>query len=345
MRSAEKAVQHKEKDEVKEMTILGLHHITLVSENAQRTVDFYTRVLGQRFVKKTVNFDAPDSYHLYFADEVGHPGSVITFFEWPQAPKGRPGVGGTHHLALTVSSPDGLLQWKRRLLDLGIAVKGPFDDAGYTAIRFNDPDGVILEIVTDSANKLTESDSWPEAVPDITPTMALNHGIHHLTAITADLERTNHFLSDLLGWQRVSVGVDPDNAANALWSWSADGGKTLIRYIEQKTDRVRARVGIGQTHHYAFAVADEPTQLQWLQKLAKAAQSVTTVQDRVYFKSIYFRDPDGHIVEIATVTPGFAVDEPVNELGQHLMLPPWLEESRTEIEHILKPIGAEVSNG
>ncbi|MEM8535873.1 MAG: VOC family protein, partial [Chloroflexota bacterium] len=130
------------------MTIQGLHHITLVSANAQRTVDFYTKLLGQRLVKQTVNFDDPGSYHLYFGDELGRPGSAITFFEWPSAPKGHPGIGGTHHFALHVADYDGLLKWKRRLIDHGVAVDGPLDRHYFRSIYFRDPDGVIVEIAT-----------------------------------------------------------------------------------------------------------------------------------------------------------------------------------------------------
>jgi len=131
------------------MTIQGLHHITLVCANAQQTVDFYTGVLGLRLVKQTVNFDDPSSYHLYFGNEVGSPGSAVTFFEWPQAPQGQPGIGGTHHLALRVADYDGLLKWKRRLTDLGMAVDGPLDRHYFKSIYFRDPDGTILEIATD----------------------------------------------------------------------------------------------------------------------------------------------------------------------------------------------------
>ena len=130
------------------MSILGLHHITIVCANAQRTVDFYTQVLGLRFIKKTVNFDDPGSYHLYFGDEEGDPGTVVTFFEWPGAPKGHPGIGGTHHFALQVANYNSLLQWKRRLNDLGISVDGPLDRHYFKSIYFNDPDGTILEIAT-----------------------------------------------------------------------------------------------------------------------------------------------------------------------------------------------------
>ncbi|NJL95880.1 MAG: glyoxalase, partial [Anaerolineae bacterium] len=130
------------------MSIQGIHHITLVTADAQRNVDFYVGVLGLRFVKKTVNFDDPSSYHLYYGDHVGSPGSAVTFFEWPRAPRGFPGIGGTHHFALTVADYDGLLKWKRRLTDLGLAVDGPFDRHYFTSIYFRDPDGVIVEIAT-----------------------------------------------------------------------------------------------------------------------------------------------------------------------------------------------------
>src|SRR5574341_1558104 len=130
------------------MTILGLHHITLGSADAQRTIDFYPGVIGQRFAKRTVNFDDPTSYHLYFGDEVGSPGSAITFFEWPGAPRGYPGIGGTHHFALQVGDSNGLIKWKRRLTDFGLPVTGPLDRHYFRSIYFNDPDGTILEIAT-----------------------------------------------------------------------------------------------------------------------------------------------------------------------------------------------------
>ena len=139
-------------------TITGLHHITLVASNAQQTVDFYTRVLGLRLVKKTVNFDDPTSYHLYFGNQTGAPGTAITFFEWPRAPKGLPGIGGTHHVALRVADDAGLRKWKRRLTDLGIAVTGPLDRHYFTSIYFHDPDGVILEIATDGPGFATDED-------------------------------------------------------------------------------------------------------------------------------------------------------------------------------------------
>ncbi|HMS04072.1 MAG TPA: VOC family protein, partial [Gemmatimonadaceae bacterium] len=167
------------------MSITGLHHITLVTADAQRNVDFYTRVLGLRLVKTTVNFDDPSSYHLYYADATGTPGSVITFFEWPRAPRGRPGVGGTHHVALRTSDRDALLRWKRRLSDLGVKVRGPYDRHYFTSIYFRDPDGTILEIATDGPGlHVDEPDGVPGAAQQAPPT-ALVRGVRDEAVIAA----------------------------------------------------------------------------------------------------------------------------------------------------------------
>ena len=354
------------------MTIQGLHHITLVSANAQRTVDFYTKLLGQRLVKQTVNFDDPGSYHLYFGDELGRPGSAITFFEWPSAPKGHPGIGGTHHFALHVADYDGLLKWKRRLTDHSVAVDGPLDRHYFRSIYFRDPDGVIVEIATRgpgwtvdeaadalgttllappsemmAANRDAEriqSTTWSDPVPEITEDMALSHGMHHITAIGSDINQTNAFFSDLLGMQRVKMTSNFDDPDSAHWYWGVDNGRpgTLITYFERDPNRERrARMGAGQTHHYALSVPDEETQLVYREKLLEAGYRVSPVMDRIYFKSIYTNDPDGHIVELATAGPGFTFDETPDALGQRLQLPPWLEQHRTRIESALRPLTLE----
>ena len=318
------------------MTIQGLHHITLICADAQRTVDFYARVLGQRFVKKTVNFDDPGSYHLYFGDELGRPGTAITFFEWPGATPGNPGIGGTHHFALTVADYAGLVQWKRHLQDLGIPAQGPYRRENFVSIAFNDPDGTNLEITALAAGDANPTDLSPSPVPEITPAMALDHGMHHITAISSNLERTHEFFGGLLGLQ-------VDRAEAKQWSWRA--GEAYVSYVERDPRaEPRTRFGAGQTHHFAFAVADEKTQLEWREKLTSAGLGVTPVMDRIYFKSIYTNDPDGHIVELATAGPGFAFDEAQSELGTHLRLPPWLENNRAAIEAHLSPINMDVGS-
>ena len=351
------------------MSILGLHHITLVCSDAQRTVNFYTGVLGLRLVKQTVNFDDPGSYHLYFGDETGRPGTAVTFFEWPGAPRGGWGMGGTHHFALTVASNDGLLKWKRRLSDLGVAVEGPLDRHYFKSIYFNDPDGTIIEIATAGPGWAVDEDpesigsafrepppemilanrdrdliaatTWPDPVREITADMALVEGMHHISAIGANIERSHEFYGTLLGMQRVKMTSNFDDPNSAHWYWGVDDGKpgTLITYFERDPQRTRrVRMGAGQTHHFALAVTDETAQLEWREKLLRAGLRVSPVMDRVYFKSIYTNDPDGHIVELATLGPGFTFDEEVAGLGTSLKLPPWLEANRPQIERQLKPL-------
>lgn len=351
------------------MTIIGIHHITLVCSNAQQTVDFYTRILGLRLIKKTVNFDAPDSYHLYFGDEVGSPGTAVTFFEWADMPRGYPGIGGTHHFALQVKDYEGLLKWKRRLMEFGLSVNGPIDRHYFTSIYFNDPDGTILEIATlgpgwtidEPADRLGMEyrpppremvvrnrdeariavETWPEPVKDITPEMSLRLGMHHITAIGSDIERTHAFFGELLGMRRVKMTSNFDDPDSAHWYWGVGDGKpgTVITYFERNPDRERrARLGAGQTHHFALAVEDTEVQLEWCEKIMNAGIPVSQVMDRIYFKSIYTRDPDGHIVELATAGPGFLVDEEASKLGQSLKLPPWLEKERGNIEKSLRPL-------
>ncbi len=353
------------------MTIQGLHHITLVCKEAQRTVDFYTEQLGLRLVKKTVNFDDPGAYHLYFGNEQGAPGSAITFFEWPYSPVGRPGIGGTHHFALTVSDYDGLLQWKRRLSDRGVRVRGPYDRHYFQSIYFRDPDGTIVEIATagpgwtrdEAADQIgtTHQDppaamvaanrdeaaikalTWPEPVETIHPAMALRHGMHHISALSSNIQRTHEFFGGLLGMHLVKQTANFDDPGSKHWYWGVGDGKpgTLITYFERDPRRAaRVRMGAGQTHHFALSVADAETQLAWRETLLRAGYQVSPVLDRTYFQSIYTNDPDGHIVEIATAGPGFAVDEPLAELGTHLCLPSWLEPQRSQIEAALTPIRA-----
>jgi glyoxalase family protein len=349
--------------------ITGLHHITIVCENAARTVDFYTRVLGLRLVKQTVNFDDPSSYHLYFGDRTGAPGTAITFFEWRGAPRGARGIGGTHHFALTVQDYAGLLKWKRRLTDLGMNVNGPLDRHYFQSLYFTDPDGTIIEIATrgpgwtideapdalgteqrDPPEEMTIANrdrerivatTHPEPVPHITADMALEHGLHHITANGSSIEKLNDFYGGVLGLRLLKRTSNFDNPLSAHWYWGVGDGApgTIITYFENDPSRVpRARMGAGLTHHFAFAVPDENAQLQMRGRLLEAGIGASPVMDRVYFKSVYTKDPDGHIVEIATAGPGFLVDEDEPQLGLRLQLPPWLEGQRESITAGLQPL-------
>ncbi len=350
------------------MSILGIHHITMVCSNARRTVDFYTKLLGLKLVKKTVNFDAVNTYHLYFGDEVGTPGSLMTFFEWPEAPKGRWGIGTTHHLALIVEGDDAQLKWKRRLTDHGIKVSGPYDRTYFHSIYFTDPDRLILEIATRKPGWLVDEPmeqlgtnvilppeeithrgrdektiaaaSWREPVGEISDDMRLQR-LHHISAMSSDIFRTTDFYTDVLGFTVVKRTVNFDDTASPHFYYAAGDYSpgTVVTYFGYGPDAMRyGSLGIGLTHHFAFAVKDEEAQLGWREKLRSHDVRVTEVLDRKYFKSIYFNDPDGHILEIATLGPGFLVDEDRESLGTNLALPEWLESNRARIEQELIPV-------
>jgi glyoxalase family protein len=352
------------------LTTQGLHHVTMVSSNAQRTVDFYRELLGLGLVKRTVNFDDPGSYHLYFGDPVGNPGTLLTFFDWGEAPRGRWGIGGVHHVAMGVATEDGLLKWKRRLTDAGVHVTGPYDRRWFHSIYFSDPDGQILEIATrgpgytldepadalgstiitpGGANLAGQRDeaeiqarTWPEPVPAITPDMALE-GIHHVSAITNDVEASNDFLEAALGLRLVKRTVNQDAPDIPHWFWASYDGKTVAPHSAYTlfgfpANGKWARGGVGQTHHVAFRAASDEQQVEWREHLLGMGVHVSPVMDRDYFRSIYFRTPDGLLLEIATDGPGFLVDEPRETLGTQLRLPAWLADRREEIEAALADV-------
>jgi glyoxalase family protein len=350
------------------MEITGIHHITLVCGDAARTLRFYTEILGLRLVKKTVNFDQPTSYHLYFGDATGTPGTLLTFFAWPDAPPGRTGIGGTHHVALIAETTNAQLKWKRWLMDHGVSVQGPYDRTYFRSIYFRDPDGCILEIATrwpglaedEPEETLGEAyisppedltrghrdeaairaQTWPEPLTEIQPDMALS-GLHHITAIAGDIARTTAFWTEVLDLRLVKrTGNYDDPAIPHYYFGVGDGAPgTLITYFGFAPERMRwAELGRGQTHHFALCVETAEDQLAWRERLLAAGLNVTPVLDRTYFRSIYFRDPDDHILEIATRPPGFLVDELPAELGEHLALPPWLEPSRAALEAALPPL-------
>lgn len=348
------------------MSIISLHHITLISSNAQRTVDYYTTVLGLRLVKQTVSFDDPSKRHFFLANASGSPGSIVSFFEWPDAPPGREGVGGTHHFALLVETRDALLKWKRRLTDNGVAVNGPLDRHYFESIYHRDPDGTVIEIATRGAGwtrdeapdrigtehrppppemvkgnrdqERIRADTWREPVAEITPDMRFTQ-LHHITAIGEDIERTHAFLNGGLGLRRVKRTSNFDMPDSYHWYWGSGEGApgTVVTYFERK-GAARVTHGPGQTDHYALAVDGESSLRGWREKLLEQGLRVTEVIDRMYFKSIYTRDPDGQTVELATSGPGFSVDEKPSQLGTRLMLPPWLEGERADIERRFDPL-------
>jgi glyoxalase family protein len=353
------------------MMTSGFHHITMVSSNAARTLAFYRDLLGIGLVKRTVNFDDPGAYHLYFGDPVGSPGTILTFFEWRDVPRGRWGVGGVHHLALGTSTPDAQLKWKRRLVDHGVRVSGPYNRGYFRSIYFADPDGQILEIATrgpgytideppdalgkeevsppaDAQIRGRRDDAaigallHPDAVPEITADMALE-GIHHITAITDDLVRADEFYHRALGLVIIKKTFNQDDPSTRHWFWGSYDGRSVaphsaLTFFGWPAGARPARGGAGQTHHIAFRAPSGESQLAWREHLLSLGIAVTEVLDRTYFRSIYFQAPDGLLVEIATDGPGFLIDEDRERLGSALRLPAWLEADREQIEASLSPL-------
>jgi glyoxalase family protein len=349
----------------------GFHHVTMVSADAQRTLTFYRDVLGLKLVKKTVNFDLPDTYHLYFGDATGSPGTLLTFFEWPHASRGRFGIGGIHHVALGLTTEEIQLRWKRRLMDHGVWVSGPYDRGYFSSIYFTDPDGQVLEMATEGpgfdidepADALGEGlkipptsrlpggrdesaiaeRTHPEPVPEITEDMVIS-GIHHVTGHTDDLDQAHQFYTGALGLRLVKKSLNQDDEKTLHYFWANYDGTRILPASDMTLfgwppDGPKAREGTGQTHHVAYRARDEEQQFAWKAHLESLGLHVTDVKDRKYFKSIYFRTHDGLLIEIATDGPGFAVDEGAESLGSRLSLPDWLEPRRGEIESELRPIG------
>jgi glyoxalase family protein len=348
----------------------GFHHVTLVSRDAQKTLSFYRDLLGLRLTKRTVNFDIPTTYHLYFGDATGSPGTILTFFEWPDAANGAYGVGGIHHIALKTADDETLLKWKRRLTDGSVPVSGPYDRGWFHSIYFRDPDGQVLEIATlgpgydldepiDALGQQLKmppeaqlrghrdeagiaAQTYEEPVPEITPDMDLRM-IHHVTGFSDDLIAAGDFYQRALGMRLIKQSVNQDDPDTLHYFWANYDGRrvapasSMTLFGWPATAR-HAREGVGQTHHIAFRASDDAQQEQWRMYLVELGHDVSPVMDRKYFKSIYFRTHDGLLIEIATDGPGFAVDEDSDALGNEVQLPPWLEPRRAEILSGLRPL-------
>jgi glyoxalase family protein len=296
----------------------GLHHVTAIAEDPQENVDFYTRVLGLRLVKQTVNFDAPDTYHLYYGDVTGTPSTILTFFPWIGVPDGRNGAGLTTATAFSVP-PESIGWWQTRLAAMAVDADAPVDRDGTEVLTLRDPHGLVIDLVASPGDARS---GWDGAAG--VPTEHAVRGLHSVTLSEAQLEPTQRMLSELLGMRL--AGEAGDRARFAM----EGGGPAALVDVAAET-RGRGLQAGGTVHHVAFRAPDGPTQLRWRQQLVEAGVQVTEVIDRQYFTSIYFREPGGVLFEIATDQPGFTVDEPLLSLGRELKLPPWLEPSRAQI--------------
>jgi len=298
-------------------TLTGIHHVTAITADAQKNIDFYCGVLGLRLVKLTVNFDDSSSYHLYYGDESGRPGTIMTFFAWPGAPRSHVGPPQVTATAFAVPACS-LDYWASRLKPHNAS---PADRLGERAIRFTDPDGITLEIV---AAPQPGGEAW-RAGP-----IAAEHairGFHSVTISEEGYESTAKVLTELMGFK-------PAGSEGNRFRYRAGTGGGFASVVDLlcTPDARHGGMGAGIVHHVAFRTADDPQQEAWRTKIAQARLNVSPVMDRTYFHSIYYREPGGVLFEIATENPGFAVDEPVETLGTKLMLPAQYEQHRAEIE-------------
>jgi glyoxalase family protein len=298
------------------MKLEGVHHVTAITGDAPQNVDFYTRVLGLRLVKKTVNQDDPSVYHLFYADERGSAGSDITFFEYPGARRGRPGTGMVHTVVFRVAGTEALDFWADRLTREGVAVERDGD-----RLRFADPEGLGLEV------RVVETTDEPLIAehPEIPAELALQ-GFDGVRAYAVDPERSRRFLEETLGF------VPTDEAG---WKLRGDHRGGFYTYDEPPAEP--GLPGAGTVHHVAWATTQEE-HADWRERVARSGARPTPVIERFYFRSVYFREPSGVLFELATLGPGFAVDEPQEHLGERLSLPPAFEHLREQIGPKLTPL-------
>jgi glyoxalase family protein len=310
--------------------VLGIHHVTAICSDAQQNVDFYSGVLGLRLVKRTVNFDDPGTYHLYYGDGVGHPGTILTFFSWPGAGKGR--LGNGQITATSFAIPVGsLAYWQSRLREQAVPFRGPDTRFGDEILAFEDPDGMTIELITSTSSRADRS-----YADSSVPAQHAIRGFHSATFSEAGHEKTASLLTGTLG-----LKIQQQEGNRYRYSVeSSDPGSVIDILVAP--GKPHGRVAVGSVHHIAWRATDDQEQADWLKTLTQQGHNVSPVMDRVYFHSIYFPEPGGILFEIATDGPGFTFDEPAQELGSHLKLPPWLESDRAEIERLLPALDVPV---
>ncbi len=304
--------------------IVGLHHVTAIASDPQRNLDFYTQVLGLRFVKRTVNFDDPGTYHFYFGDDAGSPGTILTFFPWPNALQGNPGLGEVTRTAFSV--PVGsLAYWLERLASHGVAVEKTGRRFQEDVLTFADPDGMNIEIVAHGEVK-----DFPAPRFSSVPEEFAIRGFFGVTLYERQSRETAEIFN-IMGFQKTAEEGERIRFAAK--------GDALGNHIDLLIDPrgKYGQPGAGSVHHIAFRASDDAAQREWREEIAQHL-SVTPILDRTYFHSIYFREPGGVLFELATDPPGFALDEPIESLGEALRIPVWLEGKRGEIEASLAPI-------
>lgn len=303
--------------------ILGLHHITAIAGDARRNLDFYTRILGQRFVKKTVNFDDPGTYHFYFGNETGTPGTVLTFFPWKNVRQGRTGTGMATNISYSV--PKGSLEfWQQRFKNLGVNYEQPAELFGETYLPFLDPDGLKLNLVVPG----NDDNRKPWETSDINHQSA-TRGFHSVTLTLNRLEPTAAVLTDILGYHLLK-----QEGNRFRFITSEIDNANIVDILVAQGEQMGLNAG-GTIHHVAFRVQNEDILMDYREKVLSKGLNITPKIDRDYFFSLYFREPGGVLFELATDNPGFTRDEPLSELGTSLKLPKQYQNARAEIEKVL----------
>ena len=350
-----------ERNQKSEEGVLGIHHITAIARNPQRNIDFYSGLMGLRLVKLTVNFDDPTTYHLYYGDSLGHPGTILTFFPWSEAPTGHRGTGQVTAISFLIPSGS-MTYWIDRLKSNGISFVGPSKRFSDEFVSFHDPDGLMLELISPSYShdsqgqreqqqqllQQTDNDIWKES--PISKEHAIR-GFHSATLSEEGYERTASLLADTMGFKLVAKDnkedrfrfgiVEKSNNNQEGDNGSMESSTSIGSFVDIvcQPEISRGYIGIGTVHHIAWRAANDRHQLDLRKRIVEEAKlNPTPVIDRTYFHSVYFREPGGVLFEIATDPPGFAVDERPEDLGKHLKLPQWLEPVRGKLEQLLPPV-------
>ena len=305
--------------------LAGIHHVTAIAGDPQRNLDFYTGVIGLRLVKMTVNFDDPGTYHLYYGDGQGRPGTILTFFPRPQDAKGRNGPGQATIVAFAIPI-EGLQFWAERLEDFKISYEGPIARFGDRVLTFLDHEGLQIELVGRRGLN-GEGDRFGSV-----PAKYAAQRVCGVTLAQEDLGPTEQMLTGLLGFRAL------DQASNRYRYITGNQGEESFVDVLVMPGMLPGRVAVGTIHHVAWRTPTDHAQWDWREGILRTGTRVTPVQDRQYFRSIYFHEPGGILFEIATDPPGFTVDESLEQLGTRLMLPPWLEPQRLAIEQTLPPL-------
>jgi glyoxalase family protein len=308
-------------------SITGLHHVTAIASDPQRTLDFYVGLLGLRFVKRTVNFDDPASYHFYFGDARGTPGTILTFFAWPGARRGIRGTGQIEAPAFAIP-PNSVGYWLDRFKEHHVPAEKTPARFGEDVLRFADPDGLVIELIASISSAGFEP--WTDSTVPVEHSL---RGFHGVSIALEGYEQTAKLLTETFGYRLVE---QLNNRFRLVAPSEAAAGRIVDLLC--RPDGSPGRVAAGSVHHIAFRARDYAEQLVWRERLVDLGHNVTPVIDRTYFHSIYFREPGGVLFEIATDPPGFTLDESLDELGNHLRLPPWLEPTRSQVEEVLPAI-------